>query len=111
LIYSHKPQRSGRSITTNTNNPPQDPPFPHNKIHDISFKNTIPPVPEICTPIPELSIPKEKIAPKIVPKITIKKPVTVPTTPTTPTITTPTKKTSWFTRIISKIRKIFSWSK
>jgi len=26
LIYSHKPQRSGRSISANTNNPPQDPP-------------------------------------------------------------------------------------
>lgn len=26
MIYSHKPQRSGRSIASNTNNPPQDPP-------------------------------------------------------------------------------------
>ncbi len=26
MIYSHLPQRSGRSIAANTNNPPQDPP-------------------------------------------------------------------------------------
>jgi len=28
LIYSHKPQRSGRNISANTNFPPQDPPAP-----------------------------------------------------------------------------------
>jgi len=28
LIYAAKPQRGGRSIRANTNNPPQDPPPP-----------------------------------------------------------------------------------
>ena len=32
LIYSHKPQRSGKSIVSNTNNPPQDPPPPSKTI-------------------------------------------------------------------------------
>lgn len=32
MIYSHKPQRSGRSIHANTNNPPQDPPAPPLKL-------------------------------------------------------------------------------
>ena len=62
MIYSHKPQRSGRSIAANTNNPPQDPPPSKQnppksidvmpkvsyEIPDIPIENTIPPVPELC---------------------------------------------------------------
>ena len=29
MIYAHLPQRGGRSIKANTNNPPQDPPLPN----------------------------------------------------------------------------------
>ena len=102
MIYSHKPQRSGRSIVSNTNNPPQDPPPPNDlQIPDVLIEDSTPPVPEY---IPEVSIPEKKIIPK--------KSVTPTITPTiTPTTVTPIKKISWFTRIISKIRKIFSWSK
>lgn len=52
MIYAAKPQRGGRSIPTNTNNPPQDPPPPNeiplleNEVF-IPIENTAPPVPEI----------------------------------------------------------------
>ncbi len=85
MIYSHKPQRSGRSIQANTNNPPQDPPPPSKligsddipkvsyEIPDIPIENTIPPVPELC--INEKLIiattPSTKIIPKQKPKISI----------------------------------------
>ncbi len=57
MIYAAKPQRGGRSIQANTNNPPQDPPPPQtasiipelgpNDVF-IPIENTTPPVPEIC---------------------------------------------------------------
>lgn len=53
MIYAAKPQRGGRSIQANTNNPPQDPPPPPGiplKPTEvfIPIENTAPPVPEIC---------------------------------------------------------------
>ena len=58
LIYSHKPQRSGRAISSNTNNPPQDPPSPHEE-------NQIPiPIevqPEIIQTISEVIVPEKTI--------------------------------------------------
>ena len=44
MIYSHLPQRSGRSIQANTNNPPQDPPP-----QIIKEKPTVP-IPDVITP-------------------------------------------------------------
>ena len=78
MIYSHKPQRSGRSIQANTNNPPQDPPPPSKliglddipkvsyEIPDIPIENTIPPVPELC--INEKLIITTTPSTKIIPK-------------------------------------------
>ena len=55
MIYAAKPQRGGRSIQANTNNPPQDPPptdtiiIPELGPNDvfIPIENTAPTVPEI----------------------------------------------------------------
>lgn len=116
MIYSHKPQRSGRDIQANTNNPPQDPPppsetpqpivetpIPEIVIPDIPIEDTTPPVPEPCIheaptlPKPEKKIRKtpKKVTPKpekkIVPK-TVKKPV---------------EKITWRTRIVSFFKKLF----
>jgi len=44
MIYSHLPQRSGRSIPSNTNNPPQDPPP-----QIIDKKQTVP-IPDVLSP-------------------------------------------------------------
>ena len=120
MIYSHKPQRSGKSIQANTNNPPQDPPPPNIlteipikdtidtipvdtipvsldlQIPDIPIEDTTPPVPEICieSPIPEKKISKPQITtiPKPTPKIT-------------PKVTQP--KVSYFRGFIIKILRIF----
>ena len=49
MIYSHKPQRGGRSIITNTNNPPQDPPPPkETQIPDVFIEDSTPGIPEVC---------------------------------------------------------------
>ena len=107
MIYSHKPQRSGRSISTNTNNPPQDPPppklitpeisIPDLQIPDIFINDTTPPVPEICIPEkPEITTPKIP-AKKVTPKIPAKK--VTPKIPVVPTI----KKTLWWRKLVSKI--------
>jgi len=62
LVYSHKPQRSGRSIQANTNNPPQDPPPP-----------PPPPVPEPCVEEkPIITIPEKKISKPQITKQTAK---------------------------------------
>ena len=89
MIYSHKPQRSGRSIAANTNNPPQDPPPPKvldtvtppldnipkvshiSEIPDIFIEDTTPPVPENCIEpieIPEKTIATQKKIQKKIPK-------------------------------------------
>jgi len=86
LIYSHKPQRSGRSIQANTNNPPQDPP---------------PPVPEPC--VEEkliITIPEKKISKPQITKTTKPKPKVTPKVTVTP-------KVSLFRRFITKILRIF----
>ena len=71
MIYASKPQRGGRQIPTNTNNPPQDPPSAVDSIDIeptavfIPIENTAPPVPEIIeepiieTPIIETPIIEE----------------------------------------------------
>jgi hypothetical protein len=101
LIYSHKPQRSGRSIQANTNNPPQDPPppseiiipeiiIPETVVPDILIADSTPPVPEPCineAPVLPKSEKKVRKTPK---KVTPK----------------PVKKT-WRTRIVSFLKKLF----
>ena len=111
MIYAHKPQRSGRSIAANTNNPPQDPPPPKDIL-------PIPPVTEpivepitepIVEPTPEPIIPKITKAPKTikVPKIT-KAPKTVITT----TIKVPkTPRFAFLHNIIAKIKIFFKRGK
>ena len=82
MIYAAKPQRGGRSIPTNTNNPPQDPP----------------PTPELVPEIPleptEVFIPIESTAPPV-PEI-IEEPTVIPIV-----------KVSWFRRLVTKIRNVF----
>ena len=111
MIYSHKPQRSGRSIQANTNNPPQDPPPPSKliglddipkvsyEIPDIPIENTIPPVPELCINeklIIATTTPSTKIIPKQKPKISIteKPQKEIP-------------KMSLFRRFLTKIKSVF----
>jgi len=72
LIYQAKPQRGGRSISANTNNPPQDPPAPPTEIPEI-----IPVIPEIIPVIPEIipvEVPVIDVVeiPEIIPLIKIK---------------------------------------
>lgn len=63
MIYAAKPQRGGRNIQANTNNPPQDPPPPPEKFTPelkstevfIPIESTAPPVPEIIEePVSEI---------------------------------------------------------
>jgi len=82
LIYAAKPQRGGRNIQANTNNPPQDPPPPAETF-----------VPELKST--EVFIPIESTAPPV-PEI-IEQPV-VPTIP---------EKVSWFRLFARKIKGIF----
>jgi hypothetical protein len=102
LIYSHKPQRSGRSIQANTNNPPQDPPppseiiLPETVVPDILIADSTPPVPEPC--IHEASVLPEKKVKKTPKKVTPK--------PENKVITKPVKIT-WRTRIVSFFKKLF----
>lgn len=80
LIYSHKPQRSGRSISSNTNNPPQDPPTP---VEEKPIAPVVKEQPTVTLPTPEITIPEKII-------ITPKKPsVEIPDIPiedTTPSV-------------------------
>ena len=82
MIYAAKPQRGGRSIPTNTNNPPQDPPPTEIPLEPtevfIPIESTAPPVPEI-----------------------IEEPIVVST------ITPEIVKVSWFRRFVTKIRNVF----
>ena len=134
MIYSHKPQRSGRSIQANTNNPPQDPPPPNDtkipnitpvvdtiidtivdtivdtipvvdlQIPDILIEDTTPPVPETCVEEKPIIIIPEKKISK--PQITKPTPkvTTKVTTKVTPKVTT---KVSFFRAFITKILRIF----
>jgi len=58
LIYPHLPQRSGRSIVANTNNPPQDPPA--TTLPPSIDEKPIAPTPDII--IPKISILEKKIS-------------------------------------------------
>ena len=80
MIYAAKPQRGGRSIQANTNNPPQDPP----------------PAPEITIEPTEVFIPIESTAPPV-PEIIYEELTVMPEIP----------KVSWFRRLLTKIRNIF----
>ncbi len=111
MIYSHKPQRSGRSITANTNNPPQDPPSPP-KIDDVPKTVPIetpiveiPVVPDVfiedSTP-PVLDAVIDAVIEKPAVKKSIKKPIVEK-----PIVEKPVK-VSWIKRLISKL---FFWRK
>ena len=80
LIYSHKPQRSGRSISSNTNNPPQDPPSP---VEEKPISQVVEEQPKVILPSPEIIVPEKII-------VTPKKPsVEIPDVPiedTTPPV-------------------------
>lgn len=114
MIYSHKPQRSGRSIQANTNNPPQDPPPPPENIiletiipeakvletivPDILIADSTPPVLEPCIhEAPVLPKPEKKVR---------KTPKKVTPKPEKKVITKPVKIT-WRTRIVSFFKKLF----
>ena len=135
LIYSHKPQRSGRGISSNTNNPPQDPPSPHEEKQipipiEIQHKiiQTVPekiirepekltqevpdiPIEDTTPPVPEVC-PEEK---PFTPKATLiiePIPETKPKVDVTAEIKIkkqpkPEQKISWFKRFISAIKKFF----
>jgi len=78
MIYQPKPQRGGRSIPVNTNNPPQDPPPPPSivepiKISDKTVEFSVSSVgPEPQTPEPVKVKPIKVIKPKVTPKVTPK---------------------------------------
>lgn len=105
MIYAAKPQRGGRSIQANTNNPPQDPPpksvslddipkVPYvSEVPDISIEDSTPPVPECTNEKPKLTKP-EKIISKSKPKTKL-------------VIQKVTPKQSLFRRFLTKILKIF----
>ena len=64
MVYANLPQRGGKSIPANTNNPPQDPP----------------PIPEIIEPliaVPKVTTPKitppKVTPPKVTPKTFVQK--------------------------------------
>lgn len=84
MIYAAKPQRGGRNIQANTNNPPQDPPPPTETIPlepnevFIPIENTAPPVPDV--------IEESVIMPKVQKK---------------------TVKISWIRRFVRKIQNLF----
>jgi len=82
LIYAAKPQRGGRNIQVNTNNPPQDPP-PRTETFIPELEST------------EVFIPIESTAPRV-PEI-IEEPVVyeIP------------QKVSWFRIFAQKIKGIF----
>jgi len=86
LIYAAKPQRGGRNIQANTNNPPQDPPPPTETIFVPELEST------------EVFIPIENTAPTV-PEI-IEEPVVyeIPKIP---------QKVSWFRLFAQKIKGIF----
>ena len=133
MIYSHKPQRSGRSITSNTNNPPQDPPpkivhepipdtiipkipdtiipkIPDTIIPDILIEDSTPPVPEICIE-EKLLIESPKPAKKIISKKVIPKKTTLPKKTIPKPVSTQAEiiipKISLFKRFITKIKSLF----
>ncbi len=83
MIYAAKPQRGGRNIQANTNNPPQDPPPPPTETFVPELEPT------------EVFIPIENTAPTV-PEI-IEEPV-VPTIP---------QKVSWFRAFARKIKGMF----
>jgi len=121
LIYSHKPQRSGRSITANTNNPPQDPPPPPKEIstplviEQPTVETPVVELPVIETPvmeqpvmdIPVIDIPIEDTTPpvpEVCPEeeLRLSKPIE---------ISKPTPKISWFKRFVARIKKFFGGRK
>jgi hypothetical protein len=136
LIYSHKPQRSGRGIASNTNNPPQDPPAPHEekiippvvdkiptdtpKVRELTDsekkmlkpKIPIPEVPDI--PIEDTTPPVPEECPEDKP-FTPKAPLVSDSIPEPKVIDTPevkvdkqtAPKLSWFRKLVMRIKKFF----
>ena len=71
LIYQAKPQRGGKSIPVNTNNPPQDPPPPPVVISEKSVEFSVSSVgPEPPTPEPVKVKPIKVVSLKVKPKVT-----------------------------------------
>ena len=90
MIYQYKPQRGGRSIPVNENNPPQDPPPPPKTITS----------PKIVKPIKEK--PKiQKQTPKKESKKTIPKKKSIPSKKVEVPV-----KLSWWQKIVSFLRKL-----
>ncbi len=88
MIYAAKPQRGGRSIQANTNNPPQDPPPPPG----IPLKPT------------EVFIPIENNAPPV-PEICIEEPIVIEGLEITSKVKS--VKVSWIRRLVMRIQSIF----
>lgn len=129
LIYSHKPQRSGRSITANTNNPPQDPPPPPKEVITLPVieqpivETPVVEVPVIETPIVEAPVIE---TPGMQPPVMDIPVIDIPIEDTTPPVPevcpeeelrlskpvdTPTPKISWFKRFVARIKKFFGGRK
>lgn len=81
LIYSHKPQRSGRNISSNTNNPPQDPPSP---VEEKPIPQVVEEQPKVILPSPEITIPEKIIVTPEKPSVEIPDILIEDTTPPVP---------------------------
>lgn len=112
MIYQAKPQRGGRSIPVNTNNPPQDPPAPP---LDLTAPDVIVPdviVPDVIVPV-EVPVIDVVEIPQIIPpikiaKVKITKKPKATTIPTTVHTTIPTTGHTKLT-ILQKISKFFKY--
>ena len=99
MIYQNKPQRSGRSIPSNTNNPPQDPPPPPTP-RDIPEPHK-----EIITVKQQTPKPKVTRKPRVTPKPTVTRTPKITSKVTTPK--QPVPKPSWFARVAAFFKKLF----
>jgi len=116
LLYQAKPQRGGRSIPTNTNTPPQDPPPPP---VDMTAPSVIVPVEEPIVDVVEIPeivkytpLIKIKPTPKIVKDVPVELPVPETVKPTViPQLITPPKipdvPVTFREKIISFFKRLF----
>lgn len=83
LIYSHKPQRSGRNISSNTNNPPQDPPSP---VEEKPISPVVEEQPKVTIPSPEITVPEKIIITPEKPSVEVPDILIEDTTPPVPEV-------------------------
>ena len=118
MIYSHKPQRSGRSISANTNNPPQDPPPPKvddipkipktlEPIVDVPIKDTTPPVMDIEEKVVVKPPVKIEYTTPVIEKVVVK-PILVKAKPKT-IVTPKIAKQSIWSKVYRFVRRLWRW--